>query len=1313
MGAKAIGLSEGQWPFSVALAIGTLIFAMKFLITKWNVTEWIVNVILLIVGAFIYFNNGHFEVLAALFVAIGIKGVPIKRAVKVVLAIWGTLFAFTVVRALLGFYPGVINTQTKLGMDFGIIRYSLGFTHPNVLHMTYLIIVLLVLYCSERKGKKFLLEVLLLFVGNLYIFLYSVSYTGFITVCFCLGLFLLLSVIKRPMNGVITVAGLVFVFACILFPILGSYLLSENLFSLADKVINGRMTLVNKTFTMFKPQLLGSKIDLNEYGLNLDCSYAYMLFYHGILCFVIFVISFSMTLFSALKRGDKKCAGLLIGLALAGVTEQFMGNLSFKNIGLLFIGDFCFNHFFQNIGGVKLFLLSSWDRGISLQGLDECKTRIVNYFKGTRWIECILPALLLGFLFFVISNSAYTSPKNVYQVVTDEREGIPFKYPDEISIDEDESIVIGELSAGCLVVPLEWIDVRLESLRSKISITLWGVVLGFILSAFVANIRKFNYVCIEEVVDNEMLHLPTCRLLGKDIVATNSSHFSDFVNQHSDLLLGKKVHLVSIGELLKHETIDADFLLPRDYLIAYAMQKKGMLQADSVKYKELKEGIKAEYKDIDISYDENKCTFYQKIMFLREVFKIDNSKAKVDKDNGKKRLLIYAHYYAPDVASTGQILTELAEGLLESFDITVIAVVPSYGGTIENAYKWYRYYQQEYHGVHVVRVRVPEFTKSNKLSRARNILSYFFRARRITRKVGPQEYVLSISQPPILGGMLGLYGSRVKKAKFIYNIQDFNPEQIESVSYSKNRFVISAMKYLDCRSCNKSDLVITVGRDLVDTLKSRFDNGKVPDYVMINNWIDEKLIHPISDTDENVLAFKEKYGLTDKFVFMYSGNIGLYYDLDNIFSVLEKIKPGTRTQDGRDVVFAFVGDGGRRKALEEYALNHGMSNVVFIPYQSKENLVYSLNAADIHICTNANGIKGVSCPSKYYGIAAVGKPVLASLEKGTEIRAIIEETNGGLVSDPEDYVSFYENVIKFINLAGSEELQKMGARSRYNVEKHLGKNISIERYREEILNIDIQKDYYKVPRQIQICNVVGLCPLTREAFIDLLFNVPKAPVSATVSLVGMPAIISAKENPRYARMYNESTIAAIDGMPFVKKARRKGFECERCSGPDIMGSVFERGVAEGTRHFFYGGKNDEVLQKIRNNLEKNYPGINIVGMYSPPFRELTEEEDEKIVKEINELTPDFIWVGIGAPRQEMWMYRHRESIHNACMLGVGAGFDFIAGTLAKAPAWMETAGIEWFYRLSKEPKRLWKRYILGGVKYIWYSLEAWIFPAKE
>lgn len=427
----------------------------------------------------------------------------------------------------------------------------------------------------------------------------------------------------------------------------------------------------------------------------------------------------------------------------------------------------------------------------------------------------------------------------------------------------------------------------------------------------------------------------------------------------------------------------------------------------------------------------------------------------------KKRLLIYAHYYFPDVASTGQILKELAEEMLDEFKITVICVVPSYSGVIEKKYKQQNYYVENINGVQVLRVRVPEFKKNDKISRIKNILSYSIRAILITFMTGPQDFVFAISQPPILGGLLGVMGKWIKRAKFIYNIQDFNPEQTIAVEYSKNRLILKIMMGLDKFSCRHSNLVITVGRDLVQRMDIRFKNRKTPKTIMINNWIDEKHIYPLPSENEKIVAFRKEFGLENKFVIMYSGNIGLYYDLENLIKVLKSFRKGytqfgiweegPKTADGREVVFAFIGAGSVLDNLVSYVKKHKFENIIFIPYQDKENLIYSLNAGDVHWCINAKGIKGVSVPSKAYGIMAVAKPILGVLEKGTEIRCLIEDTYCGICCDPGEYEKVKENIRWFIKNADTDKVEKMGENGRNYLVNKLSKDEAVKKYKEAIL----------------------------------------------------------------------------------------------------------------------------------------------------------------------------------------------------------------------------------------------------------------------
>ncbi|MCR5304552.1 MAG: glycosyltransferase family 4 protein [Lachnospiraceae bacterium] len=406
-------------------------------------------------------------------------------------------------------------------------------------------------------------------------------------------------------------------------------------------------------------------------------------------------------------------------------------------------------------------------------------------------------------------------------------------------------------------------------------------------------------------------------------------------------------------------------------------------------------------------------------------------------------MLIYAHYYYPDVASTGQLLTELAESLADKLEITVICVVPSYIGKVPGKYSDKAYYYESRNGVKIIRVRVPSYTKKQVTSRLINITTYFRRAIFATFRSGKQDYIFAISQPPVFGGILGVIGKFVKHAKFIYNIQDFNPEQVNAVEFTRSRAMISTMMLADKISCRIADKIVLVGRDMVDTLRARFPKD-LPPYCIINNWIDEEEITPLPADDPGVVEFRENHGLTGKFVFMYSGNIGLYYDLEKIMRVL------LRFRGRNDIVFAFAGGGAILDRLVEFRNTHHMDNVLFIPYQEKRRLIYSLNAADIHWVVNAKGIKGVSVPSKLYGIMAAGKPVIGLLEEGTEARMIIEDSKCGFVDDPGEEDSI-ERLIRKV-LDNRDTLASMGMSGREYLVKNLSKQKSIERYFEEITN---------------------------------------------------------------------------------------------------------------------------------------------------------------------------------------------------------------------------------------------------------------------
>lgn len=411
----------------------------------------------------------------------------------------------------------------------------------------------------------------------------------------------------------------------------------------------------------------------------------------------------------------------------------------------------------------------------------------------------------------------------------------------------------------------------------------------------------------------------------------------------------------------------------------------------------------------------------------------------------KKKLLMYTNYFYPEVATTGQILTELAEGLTETFDVTVICEIPSYAQKIEEKYKTKRFYFEEYKGMKVIRVRVPEVNKQSKVSRVKYILSYFFNCIGATFKAGKFDLVFTVTQPPILGGLLGVIGKILTRGKLMYQIMDFNPEQTIAVNYAGNKLVLNTMMWFDKLSCRFSDVVVTLGRDMQETLYKRFKNKNVPNNVVINNWIDETKIYPLEHNEPKVAAFRKQYGLDGKFVIMTSGNIGLYYDFENLLKIMAKFK------DTKDVAFVFVGDGLVKPKLQEYATKNKLKNVVFAPFQKKEDLNYSLNAADVHIVTNALGVKGVSVPSKIYGILAVNKPICGILDKGSEAWRIIEDSSCGILAEAANY----EQIEKTLNqvIEERENFIVKHSTGRAYLDAHLTKKRSIDAYRNALLEI--------------------------------------------------------------------------------------------------------------------------------------------------------------------------------------------------------------------------------------------------------------------
>lgn len=410
----------------------------------------------------------------------------------------------------------------------------------------------------------------------------------------------------------------------------------------------------------------------------------------------------------------------------------------------------------------------------------------------------------------------------------------------------------------------------------------------------------------------------------------------------------------------------------------------------------------------------------------------------------KKKIVFVINYFYPDFASTGQLMTELCLELQDKFDITVIAAQPGYAGEDIKTKKIFE--EDKLENINIVRVRVPKVDKKSKISRVKYILSYFTLATTALLKQRNVDIIYTISQPPVLGGLVGTIGKFFKRSKHVYNIQDFNPEQAEAVSYTNKKFIFNIARKIDNINCSYSDHVIVVGNDMAKTLEKRFDSKKVPNHSVINNWTNEGEIVPVNKDNPIVAQFIKENKLDNKFIVMYSGNIGLFYDLENIIKITKEFS------HYKDLVFLFIGEGAMKENMKTFVMENGIENVLFLPYQPKEFIKYSLNVADIHLVVNQKGIKGVSVPSKIYGVMAAGKPILGVLERESEAEILITNSDCGVVVEPQDYNGIIEAINHFYSMK-DQERKDMGIRGRDYLEQNLKKETSIQKYNEVLQSL--------------------------------------------------------------------------------------------------------------------------------------------------------------------------------------------------------------------------------------------------------------------
>lgn len=229
---------------------------------------------------------------------------------------------------------------------------------------------------------------------------------------------------------------------------------------------------------------------------------------------------------------------------------------------------------------------------------------------------------------------------------------------------------------------------------------------------------------------------------------------------------------------------------------------------------------------------------------------------------------------------------------------------------------------------------------------------------------------------------------------------------------------------------------------------------------------------------------------------------------------------------------------------------------------------------------------------------------------------------------------------------------------------------------------------------------VGISPISMEIAVSWVDECIAAGDHKYVCVTGVHGVMECQKDESLRSIHNRAGLVTPDGMPIVWLSRLRGYkQVERVYGPDLMLAISELSSLGGYRQFYYGGA-EGIPERLSESLSSRFPGLEIVGTYSPPFRVLTEAEDAEVVEMINDSGADILWIGLSTPKQERWMAEHLGKIDAPVMIGVGAAFDFLSGRKPQAPAWIRRMGLEWSFRLANEPRRLWRRYLINNPSFL-------------
>jgi len=485
LGAKAIGLYEGQIAYNVCLVIGAVFFALKILFTKHSIKEYVAIALILLLGVLVYRQSGEKSLLICFTMMLGMKNVSVRRVFKVGSVIWGTSFVTMYVLAVVGVIPEYASTMLRAGWPT-MLRHSLGYPHPNSLHASYFILVAFVLYLCQDLSKSYLTAVsVTLLLGNIYVFMYSLSRNGFLVTCVYIffNAYMVFKTKRTRLENVLIKSvlpiGLVFI---LILPLITS----GEVFESFNRHLAGRFEYTRYYLTYEPLRLFGIEsipTPQNTYVYVIDSSYVYLIFRLGLVAFFLVIAMMLLTLYDALKYDRRAEIALLLSFYLYGIVELYLFNQSYKNFTFIFIGMW-FYRCFQKKPAKQYCIVGNGNLYLTLGEGKKGKYPIV---PANVWFVSVLSLIIVGALTSLLYMAFVPAPTDIYLPRAEEKDsgdGIPtyLTKEDVAELRKEGNIIRGYVDESIPVYKMQSKSVaKVEHIRFVFSYGLWAGSIAFII----------------------------------------------------------------------------------------------------------------------------------------------------------------------------------------------------------------------------------------------------------------------------------------------------------------------------------------------------------------------------------------------------------------------------------------------------------------------------------------------------------------------------------------------------------------------------------------------------------------------------------------------------------------------------------------------------------------------------------------------------------------------------------------------------------------------------------------------------------------